>query len=108
MTGIIDTHVHFWDSNNKINSWVKKNPKFPTNFSPMDLIKKYKSNLKGFIHIEAHDSNIPTSVEQKWLQSILERYKMKIRTVAFLDITMNHKTFEENIIILKKYKLCIG
>lgn len=109
---LIDTHLHFWDLNNKINSWVLRQteaPFFNKNYLPEMLPRLCSTELYGVIHVEAHDSAIPTITEIKWLDSVMKGNKaLKYRHIAFVDITMPALEFATLINQIKEYKNVIG
>ncbi len=113
MTGkpYIDTHVHFWDLQQQINSWVaqSKDQELHQNFLPESFIIKSPQNLKGLVHIEAHDSTIPTEIEQAWLQEIMSPFPdLDFKSIAYADLTQDPRTFEKIIYGLQKYPSFIG
>lgn len=101
----IDTHLHFWNLNNKINNWVLQqtwNQNLKKNFLPEDLL--WDKSLHGFVHIEAHDSIIPTIDEIKWLDIIMKMYpNTKYAHIAFADITLPVHEFANIILQIKQF-----
>lgn len=96
---IIDAHVHFWDLANKINSWVlrQSNSCLHKNYLPDDLLKMCVNELMGVVHIEAHDSIIPTMIEVEWLNNKMKNYKIQYKHIAFVDITLPLYDFKKII-----------
>ncbi|MCC2645075.1 MAG: amidohydrolase [Burkholderiales bacterium] len=109
---IIDAHVHFWDLNNKINNWVSRQTNLPflnKNYLPGMLPELCEAGLYGVVHIEAHDSFIPTVTEIQWLDSIMQdNLATKYRHIAFVDITLPAIDFISEIKQIKEYKNVIG
>ena len=101
---VIDTHVHFWDLANNINTWISRSnePSLLTSYLPDTLIKKFKGLLGGVVHIEAHDFAIPTVFEINWLSTIMKTItNLKYSHIAFADITLPKSEFAKIIDNLK-------
>jgi predicted TIM-barrel fold metal-dependent hydrolase len=96
---IIDSHVHFWDLKNKINSWVLKQCRveLQTDYLPSSMVSGEKSNIYGFVHVEAHDSAISTLNEIKWLRAEMEKANLRYKHIAFADITQPFNEFKLTI-----------
>ncbi len=108
---IIDSHVHFWDLSQNMNSWVLKenNPALTKNYLPQNLISLFKDNLDGVLHVEAHDSNISTFKEIEWLSQIIKGTpNLKYAHIAYLDITLPNQDFVTMLKELKKYPQLVG
>ncbi|WP_119329309.1 amidohydrolase family protein [Cysteiniphilum halobium] len=108
---IIDTHVHFWDLNQNINSWVLKqsNEGLKQNFLPQSLQQKMCYKLYGAVHIEAHDSCIDTEVEIKWLMKVAQKCpELQIKHIAYVDMTLARKQFIAKLDKLKQYPQVVG
>lgn len=107
---IIDTHLHFWDLGNKINSWVLRQteqPFFNKSYLPESLFNIAK--LDGIVHIEAHDSTIPTLTEIEWLNTIMQKNKgVKYAHIAFADITLPNNKFCAIIDQIMQYQCVKG
>jgi len=101
----IDTHLHFWDLNNKINNWVinqTDSSDLKRNFLPEDLFKD--SSIIGVVHVEAHDSAVPTIKEIQWLDTIMQKHQsIKYAHIACVDITLPPSEFAKIIQEIKKY-----
>jgi L-fuconolactonase len=107
----IDSHIHFWDLKNNINNWVFRvnNPSLEKNYMPDVIASKFNGDLYGVVHIEAHDSDIPTINEVSWLSSIMKANpKLKYSHIAFVDITLPNAQFSNIIEELKEYKNVVG
>ncbi len=108
---VIDSHIHFWDLSKNINNWVFKtnNPLLIKNYLPSDAIKKFNDSIYGVIHIEAHDSVIPTGVEITWLNGIMDNTpNLSYKHIAFVDITLPNKDFASTINQIKQNKNVAG
>ncbi len=105
---VIDTHIHFWDLANNINNWVSRvnKPYLLKNHLPDMIIKNFKAQLHGVVHIEAHDYAIPTTYEINWLSRIMKTIpNLKYSHIAFADITLPKSEFAkiiDNLIVCKK------
>ncbi len=101
---VIDTHIHFWDLANNINTWVSRvnEPSLIKNYLPDMIIKQFKAQLHGVVHIEAHDSAISTISEINWLSQIMKTIpNLKYSHIAFADITLPKSEFAKTIDNLK-------
>jgi len=109
---IIDTHIHFYDLDNKINSWIHRQANAPhlhKNHLPETLIHKSQAIICGIVHVEAHDSNIPTTVEIEWLAKIMQEVKnLPYRHIALADITLPYAEFCNIIHTISKYQAVVG
>ena len=108
---VIDSHIHFWDLANNINSWVYKvnNPSLEKNYMPDTVVNKFNGDLYGVVHIEAHDSAISTVNEVNWLNSVMQdNPKLKYSHIAFVDITLPNTEFSKIIDKLTEYKNVVG
>ena len=108
---IVDTHAHFWQLNQNINRWVLKQPNRPLkqDFLPQNLQQKMANQLLGVVHIEAHDSKVETEKEIQWLQCLQEKTpKLKIKHIAYVDITQSSDQFSKKIANLKNYPQVVG
>jgi L-fuconolactonase len=109
---IIDSHLHFWDLSQNMHSWVKAKGTSKTlqkNFLPETFLAQAPSGLKGFVHIEAQDYNMPAEVEQFWLKQIMAPFPdVLFRSIGFVDITLPAEIFEQKILSLNEYKAFIG
>ena len=94
MHTLIDTHIHFYNKDNNINSWIGSN--LPHKVDP---IKNYR-----YVHIEAHDENIDTIKEYKYIESL----GANIKTIAFLDFNKDLNFFENEVKRLSSYKNIVG
>lgn len=92
---IIDSHIHFWDLSNNLNTWVKDTD-LPKMVCPVDF------EIDNFVHIEAHDDNIDNLAEYKWLKNNFKNKTVKV--IAFIDFTQSIALFEHKIISLSAYK----
>jgi L-fuconolactonase len=101
---IIDSHIHFWDLNNKMNSWVLNQPRseLHRNYLPW-ANDKYK-----FIHIEAHDSKVSTLIEIQWLAKLMNQVNGIYKHIAFADITQSPLSFAATIDSLKPFAQVVG
>ncbi len=107
----IDTHVHFWDLNQKINSWVlnQSNEALKHDFLPQMLQQKMQDKLYGAVHIEAHDSRIDTEVEIKWLMAVAQKCPaIEIKHIAYVDMTLPKTQFIAKLDKLKQYPQVVG
>lgn len=107
----IDSHIHFWDLSNNINSWVLRSnePQLQKNYMPGDLKKVFDESIYGVVHVEAHDSAVSTLVEIEWLSKIMQSIpEVKYSHIAFADITANYEKFINDIEQIKKYKQVSG
>jgi L-fuconolactonase len=106
----IDTHLHFWDLDNKINNWVitqTDNLDLKKNFLPNQLFTD--SSILGIVHIEAHDSHAPTTWEIQWLTPLMEKHQnIKYAHIAYVDITSPSTEFTKIINQLKQYTCVKG
>lgn len=106
----IDTHLHFWDLSNKINSWVldqTDSHALKQNFLPDTLFAN--KELVGVVHVEAHDSSVPTLEEVVWLSNIMQNHKgVKYAHIAFADITLPLVQFAATIDEIKEYSCIKG
>lgn len=108
---IIDTHVHFWDLNQNINSWVlnQSNEALKQDFLPQTLQQKMQDKLYGVVHIEAHDSRIDTEVEIKWLMAVAQKCpEIQIKHIAYVDMTLPKVQFIAKLDKLKQYPQVVG
>lgn len=109
---IIDTHIHFWDLSNKINNWVSRETNEPflnKNYMPDMLTGICTADLCGVLHVEAHDSEIPTTIEIEWLESVMQANTgLKYWHIAFADITAPVADFQNMITQIKTYKNVVG
>jgi len=106
----IDTHLHFWDLNKKINNWVINQTDsldLKKNFLPDSLLTD--SSIVGVVHVEAHDSEVPTIQEIQWLDSIMEKHQnIKYAHIAYVDITLPLSEFARIIHEIKQYSCVKG
>lgn len=101
----IDAHIHFWDLKYGINSWVinQLNTKLKKDFLP------YKDkNRIGVIHVEAHDSVVPTIKEIEWLAKLMSATCIEYKHIAFADITQQPQDFAFAIDAIKDYPSVVG
>lgn len=107
---IIDTHVHFWDLDNKMNSWVLRssNPNLQKDYLPDNLVNVSSHELMGVVHVEAHDSVIPTIKEVEWLKDEMKNHKIQYKHIAFADITLPPEEFKKIIDELASHNNVIG
>lgn len=109
---IIDTHIHFYNLNNNINTWIKNaidSPYLQVNHLPQMLLDSSKNEIYGVLHVEAHDSAIPTEVEIKWLEQAMQATpKLRYKHIAFVDITLSITDFITIINQIKTYKYVVG
>ncbi|MFZ9036213.1 MAG: amidohydrolase family protein [Francisellaceae bacterium] len=96
----IDSHVHFWDLANKMNSWVlNADKKLQRSFLP-DALPKHK-----LVHIEAHDSNMDTLKEVEWLKHFGD---VEMRFISYADFFQPVSIFEKEIQRLAANKKIVG
>lgn len=109
---IIDAHLHFYDLGNKINGWIYRQTDTPflhKNCLPDMLSDKANHRVYAAIHIEAHDSSVPTTVEIEWLAKAMEDVKnLKYRHIALADVTLPHAEFRDVIAQVSKYDCVAG
>jgi L-fuconolactonase len=109
---IIDSHIHFYDLSNNINSWISNeinSPFLQKDHLPNQLQQNSLATVYGAIHVEAHDSKIDTIVEIEWLQNImLNETSLQYKHIAFADITLDNSEFQVIIDRIKSYKVVIG
>ncbi len=108
---VIDTHVHFWDLKQKINSWVlnQSNEALKHDFLPQTLQQKMQDKLYGALHIEAHDSRIDTEIEIKWLMAVAQKCpNLQIKHIAYVDMTLPKVPFIAKLDKLKQYPQVVG
>ena len=86
---IIDSHIHFWNIDKKLNEWVNT-ADLPSIVSPNDF------SSDGFIHVEAHSEKHDSLCEYKWLKKYFPNKNIKI--VAFIDFTQHISLFEQKAI----------
>lgn len=93
-----------------MNSWVLKesNPNLKKDYLPNNLIKNCKNELIGFVHVEAHDSAIPTIKEVEWLENEMKNHKLSYKHIAFVDLTSSTVDFKKIIDQLVSYKSVSG
>ncbi|MEN9391081.1 MAG: hypothetical protein RL017_378 [Pseudomonadota bacterium] len=101
---VIDAHIHFWDLNNKINSWVLNQPRaeLHRNYLP------WTKNNYQFVHIEAHDANISPVQEIEWLATEMNKINGSYKHIAFVDITQAPLRFAAIINKLKTFDQVVG
>lgn len=106
----IDTHLHFWDLDSKINNWVLNQTDsldLKRNFLPEDLFRD--SSIIGVVHVEAHDSAVPTIQEIQWLDTLMKKYQsIKYAHIACVDITLPTSEFAKIILEIKEYTCVKG
>ena len=107
---VIDTHVHFWDLQQNINTWVVKQPnvQLKRDFLPDCLQKKMANKLYAAVHVEAHDSCIDTEVEIKWVMDVAEKSVLEIKHIAYVDMTLAKEQFIAKLNKLKQYRQVVG
>lgn len=109
---IIDAHLHFYDLSNNINSWIYRQndaPFLQQNCLPETLAKKANHLIHSIIHVEAHDSNVPTTVEIEWLQQAMQNItKFRYRHIALADVTLPHDEFCKTIDQISQYACVAG
>ena len=108
---IIDTHIHFWDLANNINTWVSRvnEPSLVKNYLPNQILNQSKEQLNGVIHVEAHDSAVPTITEINWLGKVMtDTPNLKYKHIAFVDITLPSNEFAKTIESIRVSKNVIG
>lgn len=107
---IIDAHIHFWDLKNKINSWVLRssNPNLQKDYLPDNLVNVSTNELIGVVHVEAHDSAIPTITEVTWLKAVMKNHKLQYKHIAYADITLPFAEFKKVIDGLASYHDVLG
>jgi predicted TIM-barrel fold metal-dependent hydrolase len=109
----IDSHLHLWDLNQKINSWVIKSndPYLMQNFTLNEVLNSYtkEHTLAGFITIEAADGD-KTLDEVKWLSQLSQSLPPNIRYchIAYIDTTQNPKEFSEELEKFKPFEIVKG
>ena len=96
---IIDSHIHFWNIDNKINEWVDTTD-LPRIVSPNDF------NTDCFVHVEAHSEKHDNLCEYRWLKKHFANKNIKI--VAFIDFSQHISTFEQKAIQLGKITDVVG
>jgi L-fuconolactonase len=102
----IDAHIHFWDLSYGMNSWIFKQPRveLQKNYLPASLAE----NNFSFVHIEAHDSAVPTLQEIEWLAMVMKRLNIEYRHIAFADITQSPADFAAAIDSIKDHPNVVG
>lgn len=107
---IIDTHLHFWELENHINSWVMRqaNKNLQKNYLPENVINNSNNELVGVVHVEAHDSAIPTIKELKWLAEKMQKSSLQYKHIAFADLTLPHSEFANIITQIKLFVNVVG
>lgn len=107
---VIDTHVHFWELENKINSWVlrQSNPDLWHDYLPGTMINRSTHDLLGVVHVEAHDSAVSTIKEVEWLQNKMQDQKIQYKHIAFADITLLYTEFKNIIDQLNLFNNVVG
>lgn len=108
----IDTHLHLWDLDQQINSWVinSNDSRLGQNYLPCDYFKWVGNSLPdGFITIEAADGS-KTLQEVKWLSEILKSYsgQIKHRHIAYIDTTQPSDLFARQLELFKQYSFVAG
>nr|WP_246261144.1 amidohydrolase family protein [Alteromonas ponticola] len=96
---MIDSHIHFWDVANELNSWVKKTS-LPQSISPEDV------DATGYVHIEAHAEHLSPLCELTWLRNTFATGN--IRVIAFLDFTQPLQEFERRLLLLAAQPEIVG
>ncbi|AUR50847.1 amidohydrolase family protein [Aquella oligotrophica] len=109
----IDSHLHLWDLNQEINSWVVKSndPYLMQNFTLNEFLNSHtkEHTLAGFITIEAADSD-KTLDEVKWLSQLSQSLppNIRYRHIAYIDTTQNPKEFNEELEKFKPFEIVKG
>ena len=107
---IIDTHLHFWELENNFNSWVMRqsSKNLQKNYLPTDILNISNNELIGVVHVEAHDSAIPTIQEIKWLAEKMKNMPLQYKHIAFADITLPHSEFTNIIDQITPFNNVVG
>ena len=107
---IIDTHIHFWELENNINSWVMKqsNKELQKNYLPDNIIHSSNNDLIGVVHVEAHDSAKPTIEEITWLSEKMKNSALQYKHIAFVDITSSLPIFAKTIDQIIQFTNVVG
>ncbi|MCF6768259.1 amidohydrolase family protein [Thiotrichales bacterium 19S11-10] len=112
MKKVIDSHIHLWDLKNNYNQWVYSSNKYhylQKNYMLDSLEKSLSHQLSGIVHIEAHNSDVNTLNEAKWLISQQKKHpNIALRIIAFADILQHPEDFEKDIKSLLAYPEIIG
>ena len=114
---LIDTHVHFWDLSNNINSWLY-NPTIPNylceNYSIDSYIKHNMCVPSGVVTVESAN-NQHTLQEVKWISDIVKAYNIRntanqvqIKHIAYIDLLQDPYSFETEVIKLSNYNFVMG
>ena len=97
---IIDSHIHFWDTGNGLNDWVKET-NLPKKVIPNDIV-----DTDSFVHIEAHTQDQNSLCEYNWLKSNFPNKNIKV--VAFVDFTQDLDIFKKGVDIISRKEDIVG
>jgi predicted TIM-barrel fold metal-dependent hydrolase len=110
MLKFIDTHVHFWDLNQGINSWVNASSylTLQKNFVLEDYLRGNPRPL-GLITVEAADGS-RTIDEVHWLgQSIVtNKHNIHVKHVAYIDLLQEPQQFIAGVERFSAYNFIVG
>ncbi|MGV3278645.1 amidohydrolase family protein [Rickettsiales bacterium LUAb2] len=114
MPKIIDTHVHFWDINNNINTWIDGQSAeviktIKHNFLPENYLANTNNEIAGIVHVQAHDDLTHTTKELQWLEEVSAKNpNLPINYIAFIDMTQNPESFNNELKKIMQYKKVVG
>tara|TARA_B110000261_G_C12985832_1_gene318310 strand:- start:100 stop:801 length:702 start_codon:yes stop_codon:yes gene_type:complete len=97
---IIDSHIHFWDTGNGLNDWVKET-NLPKKVIPNDIV-----DTDSFVHIEAHTPDQNSLCEYNWLKSNFPNKNIKV--VAFVDFTQDLDIFKKDVALISRKEDIVG
>lgn len=107
---MIDTHVHFWDFELDINSWVKKGNRedLKRSFTLTDYFHHYPTP-EAIVTIESAD-DIYTLIEVEWVRQYIVNnpYGIKIKHMAFIDVLQPTHHFIEKLNVFAGYSFLCG
>jgi len=110
---IFDPHLHLFNLDKGEYHWLKPNNPplwndkslICRNFGLDDVMLQNDLTFSGCIHIEAGFNNNFPKRELDWLKPIFDSHEsLRFGLIAYADITLSPKAFEQSIISLSKHK----
>ncbi len=104
----IDTHIHLWSLDNKINEWVtnSNNNRLIRDYTLDDYLSTHKS-AAGIITVEAADG-ASSLIEAKWIYEHTKSKLPNIKHITYIDMTQDSTQFEVELSKFKQYEFVIG
>jgi L-fuconolactonase len=104
---LIDTHTHFWDLNNQINSWVVNsgNEYLMQNHG----FETYANDVYGVVIVEAADGQHSLQ-ESKWLEDtcLVNNHATAIRHIAHINMLQDQDDFLHQLEKFATYPFVVG